>query len=178
MGTKAQIDHDIDNMGLRQLRAELLDIRRDIRWHRDQVGDDRCWLDDLKLYTHIPGYLEPYANGMQSRRSFMMLCKRFYENRQNPTETARKRGGVDDADNDVCGMDRMAIATEIARLRAGIRKHRAAGAGRTWRDDNSLYLLLPERLPAATRLPMELLKNCAVFYEAKAKEHPPRIHSW
>lgn len=52
-----------------------------IRKHRDQRGDDRCWMDDEELYKVLPeGYTPP------KRDSSVELehCKRFIQCRHNP----------------------------------------------------------------------------------------------
>lgn len=52
-----------------------------IRKHRDQRGDDRCWMDDEELYAALPeGYTPP------ARDTAVMLkhCERFIVCRENP----------------------------------------------------------------------------------------------
>ena len=54
-----------------------------IRRHRDQRGDDRCFLDDIELYGILP---EGYEVGPQLDEPDVMLenCKRFIASRHNP----------------------------------------------------------------------------------------------
>ncbi len=52
-----------------------------IRKHRDQRGDDRCWLDDEELYKTLPeGYEPPKRDSAVE----LELCKKFISCRHNP----------------------------------------------------------------------------------------------
>ena len=52
-----------------------------IRSHRDQKGDDRCWLDDSVLYAVLPeGYICPVRDSAVE----LTLCQKFIECRHNP----------------------------------------------------------------------------------------------
>jgi hypothetical protein len=52
-----------------------------IRKHRDQRGDDRCWLDDEELYKTLPeGYIPPIRDSAVE----IELCKKFITCRHNP----------------------------------------------------------------------------------------------
>jgi len=52
-----------------------------IREHRDQQGDNRCWLDDEKLYSALPeGYTPPVRDSTVELEN----CKRFIAYRHNP----------------------------------------------------------------------------------------------
>lgn len=62
-------------------QANVAGLRAAVRKHRDQRGDDRCWLDDEELYQALPeGYTPP------ARDSAVELanCQRFIACRQNP----------------------------------------------------------------------------------------------
>lgn len=52
-----------------------------IRNHRDQRGDDRCWLDDEGLYLVLSEGYEPPARDTTVE---LDNCKRFIACRQNP----------------------------------------------------------------------------------------------
>lgn len=52
-----------------------------IRNHRDQRGDDRCWMDDEELYKALP---EGYAPPARDTAVELENCKRFIACRQNP----------------------------------------------------------------------------------------------
>lgn len=71
-----------------ELHTELLRLQRlvdkyehGIRRHRDEKGDDRCWMDDEVLYGLLPEGRTP-----PKRDTCVMLehCKRYIESRQNP----------------------------------------------------------------------------------------------
>jgi hypothetical protein len=52
-----------------------------IRKHRDQKGDDRCWMDDEELYKILPeGYTPPERDSCVE----LELCKKFIATRHNP----------------------------------------------------------------------------------------------
>lgn len=77
-------DDDLAAMGADALKAEVQKLRDGIRAHRDQRGDDRCWLDDERLYGLLP-------DGVPARThmDFEMMypnCKRFLETRVHPRD--------------------------------------------------------------------------------------------
>ncbi len=51
-----------------------------IRKHRDQRGDDRCWVDDVELYAILGD--EQAVFTLPPREEFLGNCARFYECRQ------------------------------------------------------------------------------------------------
>lgn len=61
-------------------RAEYVKLRLAIMLHRDQHGDDRCWLDDLELYKAL-GDMVVADNTMPIRETFLANCARYYERR-------------------------------------------------------------------------------------------------
>lgn len=60
-----------------------------IRTHRDQEGDDRCWLDDRALYHSIT---EPDGSqavpdlALPPKCEFLESCSRYWERRQSPAD--------------------------------------------------------------------------------------------
>lgn len=52
-----------------------------IRKHRDQRGDDRCFLDDEELYKVLP---EGYTSPERDTTVELELCKKFINSRRNP----------------------------------------------------------------------------------------------
>jgi hypothetical protein len=55
-----------------------------IRKHRDQRGDDRCWMDDEELYKALPeGYTPPERDTAVELRN----CEIFLACRKNPATT-------------------------------------------------------------------------------------------
>jgi hypothetical protein len=72
---KAEAERDASNQEARRL---LLIITN----HRDQRGDDRCWLDDQDMYTAVG--LSPANTALPPAEEFAANCKRFHESRQRP----------------------------------------------------------------------------------------------
>lgn len=52
-----------------------------IRNHRDQRGDDRCWMDDEELYKVLP---EGYTAPARDTEVELKLCEKFISCRKNP----------------------------------------------------------------------------------------------
>lgn len=63
------------------LVAEVRRLRTAVRVHRDERGDDRCWLDDENLYRVLP---EGYTPPPRSESVELELCKKFIACRHNP----------------------------------------------------------------------------------------------
>jgi hypothetical protein len=64
------------------LRMENVRLQDAIRRHRDQRGDDRCWMDDEELYAVLPeGYTPPARDTAVELKN----CERFIASRRNPT---------------------------------------------------------------------------------------------
>lgn len=63
------------------LRAEVERLRDAVRLHRDQRGDDRCWLDDETLYAILP---EGYTPPTRDTRVELALCEKYIACRHNP----------------------------------------------------------------------------------------------
>lgn len=55
-----------------------------IRNHRDQRGDDRCYLDDAELYAVLGE--GPAVTVLPPREAFLANCARFHASRQDPSE--------------------------------------------------------------------------------------------
>jgi hypothetical protein len=69
--------------------AALVDA---ITRHRDQKGDDRCWLDDLVLYAAIG---EPNAvQHLPEKCEFLKSCERYWEQRQAPLDKLVRAGDM------------------------------------------------------------------------------------
>ena len=49
--------------------------------HRDEKGDDRCWMDDEVLYQALPEGYEPVVRDSSVE---IANCQRFIACRQNP----------------------------------------------------------------------------------------------
>jgi hypothetical protein len=56
-------------------------LQQAIRQHRDEKGDDRCWMDDERLYAVLPeGYTPPARDSSVELEN----CRRFIACRRNP----------------------------------------------------------------------------------------------
>jgi hypothetical protein len=137
---------------------KLKELRQAIRSHRDQKGDDRCWLDDPGLWALVDGSIsEPKAP--PPFEEMMAACRAFYVHRRSDAPDAAPADAVTDPtkwDDDLVSMADDAVRTELTRTEDAIRAHRdVSGRPRTLDDDRRLYAILPERLPADFRLPPE-----------------------
>ncbi len=62
-------------------KTEIEKYQTAIRKHRDQKGDNRCWMDDEELYSVLPeGYIRPERDSCVE----LELCKKFIATRHNP----------------------------------------------------------------------------------------------
>lgn len=66
---------------LNKLREEVTRLQNAIRYHRDQKGDERCHLDDDRLYEVLPEGKTDVARTLPC--NFLENCKQFFEKRQN-----------------------------------------------------------------------------------------------
>ena len=176
-------------MSADELRAAIVELRNEIRWHRDQRGDDRCWLDDDKLYKTLPEKTGAYTSAPPTGE-FRRLCVEFFESRQRPDEPAaaepegehghRPAVGPTEHDGDLGAMNDEALAGELVRLQAGVRAHRDVARGaRRWDHDRALYLLLSERTLVIWRLPSRerFIESCDLF-NASCQREPTKLHAW
>lgn len=67
--------------GNERLAAQVDHLLAAVRKHRDQRGDDRCWMDDEDLYRALPeGYFPPVRDcGVE-----LEMCRHFIYCRQHP----------------------------------------------------------------------------------------------
>ncbi len=77
-------DDDLLVLNKEKLRQEVRRLRHGIRAHRDQRGDDRCWIDDEKLYGLLPDGV--HAETLLDPELMLRNCKRFVETRQHPCD--------------------------------------------------------------------------------------------
>lgn len=72
---------DIAGHTAEQLAKRIFELESAIRKHRDQRGDDRCWMDDEDLYRSLPeGYKPPERDTSVELEN----CRWFICNRRNP----------------------------------------------------------------------------------------------
>jgi hypothetical protein len=99
-----------------ELEAEVERLRKAIRQHRDQRGDDRCWLDDLTLYMELGEGQNDEMFPLPPKCEFLKSCDRFWEQRQHDGEkiaanTSRMTIGQLEAENAL-------LKAEVERLKA------------------------------------------------------------
>ena len=71
-------DVDIEDKSVHELKAEVRRLRMAIRHHRDLKGNDRCWMDDLELYAHLPEREEGDLR-LPPKEEFLKNCAAFCE---------------------------------------------------------------------------------------------------
>jgi hypothetical protein len=139
---------------IERLRWMIKAFRDAIRTHRDARGDDRCWLDDYRLWSLLPN--TPSLTKPTPQEG-MQRCLEFYRHRRAeepdplPPEDALDPS-LWDADLEQPGVDLARIWCELVKA---IRAHRVLPPDtvRTLEHDRRLYRVLPEKLPADFRLP-------------------------
>lgn len=143
---------------LKDVLQEIIEARHAIRQHRDAKGDDRCWLDDYKIWALIPGSF-PVPLEVPPMEQAMDMCRAYYKLRRASSADVPAADAVldpKDWDRDIEVMNDDALAEELVRIRTAVRRHRDAACNPiTIDDDRDLYSILPERVPADFRLPPE-----------------------
>jgi hypothetical protein len=77
---------ELDRLRIAAGAADELDrLRSAIREHRDQRGDDRCWLDDVKLYHALDDGVSA-DTALPPKCDFLTSCARYWEQRQWPAD--------------------------------------------------------------------------------------------
>jgi hypothetical protein len=172
-----------------ELMSMVLAIRSIIRFHRDQIGDDRCFLDDYSVWEQCLDSPPP-AFKMEDG---MKQCVLFYENRRAETKDEIPIDAIIDPtkwDLDLHNNSMRELTDKLAVLFDIIEKHRdITGRPRTVDDDRKLYAVLPEKLPADFRLPKREdflgearapYAGCPSFWRShancSAKSH--NLHKW
>lgn len=164
-------------------------IRDAIRYHRAQISDYRCWVDDERLYQVTLGS-DLAAARVPATEEFKARCAAFWDLRQRPEEQGRGDPTVNSevaplkiatfSDEDLKTLSGAELARELERLENGVRKHLGKGdLGRVVRDDEQLYALLPERAEWSSALPARevFLKNCERFCE-HCQKNPGDLFEW
>ncbi len=176
-----ELDTDIQKLNPENFRKEIIRLRNAIREHRDQVGDDRCWLDDVLLHGFLPDTPLP-DNKLPSWEEMECKCRRFFEDRQCPScphQALTSRKTAEECDRDLAEMNDDALRQEGLRLRQGIHAHRDRTEKRTYADDEQLYALLPDGVLGDTRLTGDaFLPNCRRFWETRQNQNPQKLHEW
>ena len=140
------------------LREKLRDGRARIRQHRDQVGDDRCWLDDFIVWAFL-GDSGGVLSVLPLFHEAMDQCRMFYLHRKALECDPISADAIlekEKWDEDIATLSIDELCVCIVRLKNTIRTHRdVTGRPRTLDDDRALYAILPEKMPADFRLPSE-----------------------
>lgn len=85
-----EVDKDLDEFdsydktGYIQVKQRLIQLRKAIRKHRDQCGDDRCWLDDEELYAMLPEGKGTADTRLNDPAVMLECCKQYIQHRHNP----------------------------------------------------------------------------------------------
>lgn len=173
------------------IRGKIVEVRNAIRKHRDQKGDDRCWLDDYFVWNLHPDSPKDITT-LPAFEDGMAECVKFFRYRQATSADVTPPDALVDSttwDGDLDQMDGLALTREIERLYQAIHEHRdISGRDRTLGDDRKLYAVLPEKLPADFRLPPENEflgekrsgAGCPQFFKSHAACLSPdhNLHAW
>lgn len=68
---------------MRALLQRVVELEEGVRLHRDQRGDDRCWLDDQQLYGLIDDGKKAEM-ALPPKEVFLKSCERYHASRQPP----------------------------------------------------------------------------------------------
>jgi len=140
-----------------QVESHIRELRKVIRYHRDQIGDDRCWVDDHLVWNALPETkqvlrLPTYDEGMRQ-------CRAFFNYRNSAAKEETPAGAILDSDkwdDDLLTMSSEGLNLEFNKLESAIKRHyHITDRERTLEDDKELYSALPENIPAYFRLPSE-----------------------
>ena len=66
------------------LTVRIDELETAIRNHRDQKGDDRCWLDDVEIYKVLPEGVADADLRLHCPKEMLENCKKYLAHRQNP----------------------------------------------------------------------------------------------
>ena len=135
---------------------QIKTLRQSIRYHRDQKGDDRCWLDDHRLWSLLED-TQPKTIDLPSFDQMMETCGAFYLHRRADTPDVIPADAMRDPsywNDDLQRMNEAELQEELLRTQTAIRKHRdIESSKRTLENDRELYRILPEKMSADFRLP-------------------------
>lgn len=77
------VERDAALVKVTELEAKNVALLAAIKEHRDQRGDDRCWLDDKKLYAITGEVTDEGDAALPPREVFLANCARYFECRQS-----------------------------------------------------------------------------------------------
>jgi len=98
-----------------ELRRRVAELESAIRLHRDQRGDDRCWLDDRQLYAALPeGYTPPAEDSAVE----LERCQQYIRCRHDPaTVYVSPQRRIDELESELAAKNRF-VAAMCERLKA------------------------------------------------------------
>ena len=144
--------------GGKEVVQKIRECRNAIRYHRDQIDDDRCFLDDFIVWSQLPNSRE-IPTLLLEEGDAMRLCEIFYAHRRADIADPLPRDAITDPlrwDDDLLDAPLVVLLDKLFMLNQAIRVHRDIfNRYRTVDDDRALYAILPEKLPADFRLPSE-----------------------
>lgn len=82
LSKKQDLLDELENGDLGRERVVILQTA--IRKHRDQRGDDRCWLDDAELYAVLPEGHKPVE--FCDPETMLQNCRRYIASRFDPSQ--------------------------------------------------------------------------------------------
>lgn len=139
-----------------------------IRKHRDEKGDDRCWLDDVELYRALPEGAVEVDLRLHEPEAMLANCRRFIANRHDPSvpyvspqrrieeleaEVKRHTTPTDEFDGELVVRDgvtdvvRARVRTRVKQLQPGhvefLHVEARHTLGEDWTPWSAIYFQLP-----------------------------------
>jgi hypothetical protein len=172
-----------------QPKDQIIALRAAIRYHRGQVSDFRCWVDDIRIYE-AAGLLDQKSRAVPAPAEFLQRCSAFWDNRQRPAEVGNgspatnSEGAAlrlpDYSDADLETLSNSQIEDLLAQMKDAVSYHYGRGyLLRDHADDQRLYSLLPENELWTSALPARdvFLKNCQRFCD-HCQQKPEDLLDW
>jgi hypothetical protein len=147
-----------------QLISLIKERRKVIRYHRDQKGDNRCWLDDFLVWDMLENSTLSVPDSFEGK---MKICREFYTYRRAKKDDSFPvvSSFSTHSDRELKSLNKIQLILQIFIIQGVIGSHRdISGRPRSNKDDAELYLVLPEDTKADFRLP----KRKEFLGEAKA----------
>ncbi len=108
---------ELKKLSRSELFTAIIDRRKALRTHRDQVGDDRCWLDDYLLFAFVDGLESKMVK--PDYEAGMKLCTDFYNNcRVDRVLPQHKHAALEPKlwNKDLLGMDESRLLSKLERI--------------------------------------------------------------
>lgn len=171
---------------------KIVTYRDAIRKHRDEKGDNRCWLDDFRLYKKTINENLVMIT-LPPQEEMMRRCTEFHMYRRADAPDSVPFDAIVDPkkwNDDINAIAPADLHIEFKKIEAAIKKHHdIVDRPRTIQDDRALYAVLPEKVPADFRLPSreEFLgtakpgAGCPAFWDSHQQcsfRNNCDVHSW